>query len=118
MTVKVWGVDRLHLRSDYHSESNSEFHIFSFLFKMLFIYFLFMKLTHIQVFKKRMHEARIKCFCLQPDNLFFLWMFCMFRYSYNNIYKLINRDIVVYLKYDVSSLKETYEYTCSIKLLS
>ncbi len=26
-----------------------------------------MKLTHIQVFKKRMHEARIKCFCLQAD---------------------------------------------------
>ncbi len=43
----------------------------AFYLKMSFI-FLFMKLTHIQVFKKRMHEARIKCFCLQADTLFFL----------------------------------------------
>ncbi len=27
-------------------------------------------LTHIQVYKKRMHETRIKCFCLQVDTLF------------------------------------------------
>ncbi len=60
-----------------------------------------MKLTHIQVFKK-MHEARIKCFCLQADTLFFLMVFCVFRFSYNKIYKLIpNRDIVVYLEYDI-----------------
>ncbi len=86
MTVKLWGVDRLHLRFDYHSESNS-YSFFSFLFKMLYIsLFLFMKLTHIQVFKKRMNEAGIKCFCLQAETLFFLLMFCMFRYSYNKIY--------------------------------
>ncbi len=43
----------------YHSESTSS-SFFSFLFKMLFIS-LFMKLTHIQVFKRieRMHETRI-----------------------------------------------------------
>ncbi len=35
---------------------------------------------------KRMHEAGIKCVCLQADTLFFLWMFCVFRYSYNKIY--------------------------------
>ncbi len=28
---------------------------------------------------KRMHEAGIKCVCLQADTLFFLWMFCVFR---------------------------------------
>ncbi len=43
MTVKLWGVDRLHLRFDYHSESYSY---------QLVVYFLFMKHTHIQVFKK------------------------------------------------------------------
>ncbi len=45
MTVKLWGVDRLHLRFDYHSESYSY---------QLFVQFisLFIKLTHIQVFKK------------------------------------------------------------------
>ncbi len=53
----------------------------------LFLYFLFMKLTHIQAFIKKMHEARIKYFCLQADTLFFLLMFWMFRYSYNKIYK-------------------------------
>ncbi len=81
MTVKLWGVDRLHLRFDYHSEFNS---VFFQLFVQNVVYFLFlffMKLTHIQVFKKRMHEARIKCFCLQADTLFFLLMFCTFRYS-------------------------------------
>ncbi len=83
----LWVVDRLHLCFDYHFESNS-LSFFSFLYKMLFILFiyLFMKLTHIQVFKKRTYEARIKCFCLQVDTLFFLLMFCMFRYSYNKIY--------------------------------
>ncbi len=85
MTVKLWGVDRLHLCFDYHSESNS-LSFFSFLFKMLFISLFLMKLTHFQVFKKRMHEARIKCFCLQAETLFFLLMFCSFRYSYNKIY--------------------------------
>ncbi len=29
--------------------------------------YLCMKLSHIQVFIKRMHEARIKHFCLQAD---------------------------------------------------
>ncbi len=50
MTVKLWGVDRLHLRFDYHSESNS-YSFFCFLFKMLFFFFL--RLTHIQVFKEK-----------------------------------------------------------------
>ncbi len=88
MTVKLWAVDRLHLCFDYHSESNSW--SFSTFFKMLFISsFLFMKNNLIQVFKNRMNETRIKCFCVQADSLFFLLMFCMFRYSYNkNIYKL------------------------------
>ncbi len=42
-------------------------------------------------------------FFLQADPLFFLLMFCMFKYSYNKIYtnEYLNRDIVVYLKYDV-----------------
>ncbi len=35
-----------------------------------------MKLTHIQVFIKRMHEARTKYFCLQADTLFFLCFLC------------------------------------------
>ncbi len=82
MTVKLWGVDRLHLHFDYLSESNS-YSLFSFLFKMLFLYFLFMKLTHIQVFKKRMHEARIKCFCLQAVLSFDV---LHVKYSYNKIY--------------------------------
>ncbi len=53
-----------------------------------------MKLTHIQVFKM---------FCLQADTLFFLLMFCMFRYLYNKIFtnEYLNREIVVYLKYYV-----------------
>ncbi len=51
MTVKLWGVDRLHLRFDYHSESNS-YSFFSFLFKMLFISLFFIYETYIQVFKK------------------------------------------------------------------
>ncbi len=74
-------VDRLRLCFDYHSESIQSF---SFLFKMLFIS-LFMKLTHIQVFNKRMHEARIK-YLVYKQIAFFLLMFCMFRYSYNKIY--------------------------------
>ncbi len=43
MTVKLWGVDQLHLRFKYHSDP---IHSLSsaFLFKMLFISF-FMKLT-------------------------------------------------------------------------
>ncbi len=49
MTVKHWDVDQLHLR-------------FFQLFVQNCISFLFMKLTHIQVFKKIIHEARIKCF--------------------------------------------------------
>ncbi len=53
MTVKLWGVDRLHLRFDYIILNPIHSLFFSFLFKMLFIsLFLFMKLTHIQVFKK------------------------------------------------------------------
>ncbi len=36
MAVKLWGVDRLHLCFDYHSESNSQ-SFFRFLFKMLLI---------------------------------------------------------------------------------
>ncbi len=78
-----------------------------------------MKLTHIQVFKNRMHEAQIKFYCLQADTLFSILMFCMFRYIYDKIYtnEYLNRDIIVYLKYDVH-LKKTYEYTCRIKLLN
>ncbi len=61
-----------------------------------------MKLTHIQVFKKIMHEAIIKCF-VYKQILFFLLMFCMFRYSYNIVllYVIMLYYIVVYLKYDV-----------------
>ncbi len=57
---------------------------------MLFIslFFLFMKLTHIQVFKKGMHEARI--------NLYFQIFIQQNKYKLN-----LHRDIVVYLKYDV-----------------
>ncbi len=63
-----------------------------------------MKLTTFKCFKKRMHEARIKSFCLQADTLVFVLVFCMLRYSYNKIYtnEYLNRDIVVYLKYDVN----------------
>ncbi len=59
-----------------------------------------MKLAHVQ---KRMHEARIKCFCLQADTLLFILMFLYadIHITKYYIYKLINRDIVVYLKYDV-----------------
>ncbi len=48
MTVKLLGVDRL----DYHSESNP---VFFLLFVQNVVYFFilfFMKLSHIQVFKK------------------------------------------------------------------
>ncbi len=85
----------------------------------MLLIFLFMKLTHIQVFKNRMHEAQIQFYCLQADTLFFILMFCMFRYIYDKIYtnEYLNRDIIVYLKYDVH-LKKTYEYTCRIKLLN
>ncbi len=50
---------------------------------------------------------------IQADTLFFLLMFCMFRYSYDKIYTngYLNRDIVVYLKYDV---KFTYRKLMSI----
>ncbi len=61
MTVKLWGVDRLHLRFDYHSESiHSLFQLFVQNFVYFFI-FLLMKLTHIQVFIKKA-EARIYIF--------------------------------------------------------
>ncbi len=73
-------VDRLCLCFDYHSDN---YQSFSFLFKMLFIS-LFIKLTHIQVFNKRMHEARIK-YLVYKQIAFFHLMFCMFRYSYNNV---------------------------------
>ncbi len=86
MTVKLWGVDRLHLHFDYHSESiHSLFQLFVQNFVYFFI-FLLMKLTHIQVFIKKMHEARIYIFFIYKQTLFFLLMFCMFRYSYNKIY--------------------------------
>ncbi len=71
MTVKLWGVDRFHLRFDYHSESNS-LSFFSFLFKMLFIslFFIYETFPHSCIF--------FVLFCLQADTLFFLLMFCMF----------------------------------------
>ncbi len=53
---------------DYLSESNSVF--FSFLFKMLFLYFLFMKLTQIKVFKKE---------CMKLEyNIFYKQILCSF----------------------------------------
>ncbi len=52
MTVKLWGVDRLHLSFDYHSESNSVCFSAFCSKSCLFLNFLFMKLIHIQVFKK------------------------------------------------------------------
>ncbi len=58
MTVKHWGVDRLHLRFDYHSESNS-LSFFSLLLIVLII-FIYETNPHSSVFKrKRMHEVRI-----------------------------------------------------------
>ncbi len=68
MTVKLWAVDRLHLRFDYHSESiHSLFQLFVQNFVYFFI-FLLMKLTHIQVFiKKSMKLEYIYFFYLQAD---------------------------------------------------
>ncbi len=87
MIDKLLGVDRLHLHFDYHSESNS---VFYQLFVQNEIYFFFlMKLTHIQVFKKECMKLDFFCNYLQADTLLFLFMFCMFRYSNNKIYKWI-----------------------------
>ncbi len=72
-TVKLCGVDRLHLRIDYHSES---IHI-SFLFKIC-LFLIYETFPHSSVYKK-MHEARKK-FCYKIP--FILLMFCVFRYSY------------------------------------
>jgi len=76
------GVDGLCF--DYHSVSLSFFDFISFLFKMFF-----MKLTHIQVLIKKIHEARIKCFfevvVLKAEALFCL-LYYMFKYSYNKIF--------------------------------
>ncbi len=82
MTVKLWGIDRLHPCFDYDSESKS-LSFFNFLFKMLFISLFFI------------YETR--------DTLLFILMFCTFRYSYNKIYTnvYLNRDIIVYLKDEV-----------------
>ncbi len=86
MTVKLWGVDRLHLRFDYHSESiHSLFQLFVQNFVYFFI-FLLMKLTHIQVFIKKCMKLEYIYFFIYKQTLFFLLMFCMFRYSYNKIY--------------------------------
>ncbi len=52
MTVKLWGVDRLHLHFDYHSEYNSVFFQLFFFKMYLFLYFLFMKHPHSSVLKK------------------------------------------------------------------
>ncbi len=84
MTVKLWG-DTIYVLIIILNTIHSLFQLFVQYVVYLFI-FLFMKLTHIQMFKKRMHETRIKCFCLQADTLFSLLTFCMFRYSYNKIY--------------------------------
>ncbi len=52
----------------------------------LFILYYFLNLPTFKCLLKKMHESRIKCVCLQADTLFFLLMFCMFRYSYYKIY--------------------------------
>ncbi len=55
MTVKLWGVDRLHLRFDYHSKSIHS--LFSAFCSKCGLFSL--KRTHIQVFNNRMHDARM-----------------------------------------------------------
>ncbi len=73
MTVKLWGVDRLHLCLDYYSEPNS-YSFLAFLFKMLFIY-LFMKLTHIQVFKKECMKLEYNISFYKQIPCSFFWWF-------------------------------------------
>ncbi len=51
LTIKLRGVDWLDLHFDYHSESNSVFCQLFVQNVVYFLIFLFMKLTHIQVFK-------------------------------------------------------------------
>ncbi len=61
MTVKLWGVDRLHLRFDYLSDSNS-YSFFSFLFKMLFISLSFIYETYRNKFHiQHIHIPTFKC---------------------------------------------------------
>ncbi len=78
---------------------------------MLFIS-LFMKFTHIQVFNKRMHEARIKYLVYKQIPLFLL-MFCMFRYSYNkyDLKKIYLQEYRVYLQYKTTKLVVYWDYT-------
>ncbi len=61
MTVKLWGVDRLHLRCDYHSEPIQYF--FSFLFKMLFIFYLWNLPTFKCLKKECMKPAGTRRLC-------------------------------------------------------
>ncbi len=69
-----------------------------------------MKLTHIQVFKKVMHEAGIKCVCLQADTQFFLWIFFLCSDIHITKYIQINKSFI----YQFSPKEYTYEYTTSI----
>ncbi len=52
MTVKLWGVDRLHLHFVYIILNPIHSLFSAFCSKYCLFLFLFMKLTHIQVFKK------------------------------------------------------------------
>ncbi len=62
MTVKLWGVDRLHLRFDYHSESiHSLFSAFCSKFCLFLYFFTHETYPYSSVYKK-MHEARIYFF--------------------------------------------------------
>ncbi len=76
------------------------------LFVQNVVYFFIFYVWNLPTFKCLKQESmklEYNFFCLQADTLFFLLMSCMFRYSYNKIYinEYLNRDIVVYLKYDV-----------------
>ncbi len=68
MTVKLWAVDRLHLRFDYHSESiHSLFSAFCSKFCLFLYFFTHETYPYSSVYKK-MHEARIYIFFyLQAD---------------------------------------------------
>ncbi len=63
MTVKLWGlIDSIYVLIIILNPIHILFSAFCSKFCLFLIFYLFMKLTHIQVFKKRMQEARIKCF--------------------------------------------------------
>ncbi len=88
MIVKLWGVDRRYIHFYYNSESSSK----SFLticLKCCLCLSFFMKLTHIQLFIKKVYmKLESNVIVYKQTSCSFFLMFSVFRFSNS---KIINK---------------------------